>query len=71
LSDLDDIARLVNPVADQGQAAARTWAEQVAAYYRTLRSRGVGIDSATCLTRDYQGILLQHGMARLLLDGGQ
>jgi hypothetical protein len=69
LSDLDDIARLVNPVADQGQAAARQWAGQVAAFYRGLRAQGVGVESATYLTRDYQAIHLQLLLPRTL-DGG-
>lgn len=62
MSDLDDIARLVHPSREQAQAAAQNWARQVGVYYRTLREQGVGVESATCLARDYQGILLTHGL---------
>lgn len=70
-SDLDDIARLVNPHGEQAQHAARTWALQVAAYYQTLRTAGLGPEARTALTRDYQGILLQQAAMRQRWEGEQ
>ena len=70
VSDLDDIARLVNPQADQGQAAAAAWAHQVSAYHRALLADGVELEVAALLTRDYQGIYLHLLLPRLSLGGG-
>lgn len=68
MDDLDAIARQVNPQGEQGIAATRAWATQLATFYRGLREQGVGVESATYLARDYQQLVF--AQARWQGQGG-
>lgn len=59
---LDDIARAVTPQADQCQQATESFARQVSWYYQMLRRQGLGAEARLWLTRDYQQVLLRHGL---------